>query len=226
MSVILHLIILVLISAFWLGQTQQLQEDKWIDVNVADNSNPVKERASIEVPKAEPVLEFEFPPIEFKPIPEPVYTEPLSSPPLPTIEHISPPSEIKPDIRESMEDKISKKIEDDLGKDKIDVNQEKEIKVVSKVYPKDIVNELIEAGFIKTKGDLKAGKTVVAVTIGTDGRIKNTEIRSGGGNDENRNTINVLIEAAVSRWVFEPFIDNDGNAKEMEIQIEFKPEDF
>ena len=229
-SVVLHLILLAVISMFWSGQTQQPEEDKveeieWVDVDVADNSAPAEEKTPIETPKVESVPEFEFPPIELPPIPEPVYTEPPPPPPLPTVER-TPPPEIKPDIRETMEDKVSKKIEDELGKEKTYDDPAKKIKVISKVYPRDIVNELIEAGFIKTKGTLKAGKTVVAVTIGTDGRVKNAEIRRGGGNDENGNTINVLIEAAASRWVFEPFIDNDGNMKEIKTQIEFKPEDF
>ena len=114
-SVVLHLIVLAVISMFWSGQTQQPEEDKveeieWVDVDVADNSTPAEEKAPIETPKVESIPEFEFPPIELPPIPEPVYTEPTPPPPLPTVER-RPPPEIKPDVRETMEDKVSKKIE-------------------------------------------------------------------------------------------------------------------
>ncbi|MBR1857934.1 MAG: hypothetical protein IJ797_00360 [Selenomonadaceae bacterium] len=84
----------------------------------------------------------------------------------------------------------------------------------------------MESGLVSRSEKLQSGTVLVQVTIDVDGRVKKTEIKRGGGYDERGNIINILIEMAASRWVFEPYLDDDNKPKEMPTQIEFKPEDF
>lgn len=186
-------------------QTEELQEVEWVE-EIPDDSTRVE---SAEIPEpVETFPEIKFPPIEIPALPEPTLTE-TTPPPVETPQKKNPTTENKP-----VENK--KPVDDSVGK----------LKVLSKVLPRDIVAELMSSGTISEGRALKSGKVVLAVTIGTDGKVKDVEIRRGGGNDENGNLINILSEAAAMRWIFEPFKDTDGQAKEIKTQIEFKPEDF
>ena len=224
----LTLIIFFGVSAIWSKSTSQPEEEK-IEQSENLNYKPAieKESAPVEDVKDEKTSDFEFPPIEIPDIPKPVYNE--LPPPLPP-QRIKPSPTIKtePDIRESIDDNNSKKIEDALGKEKIyqsPANSTNNIEVVSKVFPKDIVDELITSGVIKDRAVLKSKNTIVELLVDTNGNVKKTKIIRGGSS-ENRNTINTLIETAASRWVFKPYIDSTGDAQEFLTQVEFRPEDF
>ena len=101
-----------------------------------------------------------------------------------------------------------------------------QLKAVVKVYPKDLIDQLVASGAVTERTTINGGKIVLAVTIGVDGKVKKAEIRRGGGNDERGTMINLVSEIAASSWIFEPYLDDDGKPKEMKTQIEFKPEDF
>ena len=182
---------------------EDLQEIEWIENEVAEDS------------AVEQVAE-NFQPIEFPQIPE------LPSVPETVIEKFEPPkpAEVEKPVEKPAEDKKSaeekSKTEDTRGK----------IVVLMKVYPKDIFEQLMAAGILKERPVLKSGKIVVAISVGFDGKMKNVEIRRGGGTDEMGNLINIVSEAAASAWVFAPYVDEDGNPTEIKTQIEFKPEDF
>ena len=236
-STVLHAILLFGLSFVFSDiipklEPEEIQEIEWVDVDTPDLVSNVPETpAPAETSPPPRIPEVEFPPLVIPtPIPEPVVQEP--SPPItdPIVEKTPPPEvkkeEVKPDTTQTPGDKESEKIEDELGKDTTDEDLTKKLKVISKVYPKDIVNELLAAGIINEKGVLKMDKTIVAVTVDSNGRVRNAEIRRGGGTDENGDTINILIEAAATRWIFEPFVDSEGNTKEIKTQIEFTPEDF
>ena len=184
---------------------EDLQEIEWVEVDF--NDSPQVEDLESEIPEvAEVFPDIEFPPIEIPQPPEPAVTE--SEPP-----QVESP---KPVAAESKAEGEKKSDEDDRGK----------IKVLTKVFPKDVVGQLIAAGILKERPVLKSGKIVIAITVGLDGKMHSIEFRRGGGNDERGNMINIVAEAAASGWIFAPFIDEDGNPKEIKTQIEFKPEDF
>lgn len=228
-SIIFHVVILFAVSSAWSNmkaepKEQEVQETEWVDVEVAEKSPAVEEVTPVEeiLPEDSPPA-FEFPPIEIPPIPEPVVKEePPPEPVKPPVEQPKPPveqpkpEENKPPAEKNKPSEEEKPDDDSKGK----------LKVLTKVFPKDVVNQLIESGIVKERPILNGGKIVLAITIGTNGKIKTIEIRRGGGNDERGNIINLVSEAAASGWVFEPFVDEEGNPKEMKTQIEFKPEDF
>lgn len=101
-------------------------------------------------------------------------------------------------------------------------NPEDKLKVIVKVYPKDLIDQLVTSGAIPGKISIKDEKIIVAVTIGVDGKVKNAEIQHGALEP----MINFVSKIAASSWIFEPYLDDDGNPKELKTQIEFKPEDF
>lgn len=213
LALLFHIIIVSAISASWkmpaVDLEDELQEIEWYE-EPAESSEIAQEVSA----PAEIFPEIDFPPIEIPKIPEPTLIEP--EPQL---------VEAKTEVTAATESKPAEtKAEGE--KEKSDDDSTGKLKVISKVLPRDIVAELVSSGVIAGGRALKAGKVVLAVTIGTEGKITNVEIRRGGGNDENGNLINILSEAAAIRWIFEPFKDENGKAKEIKTQIEFKPEDF
>ena len=216
LAVLLNFVVVFAISLSWTNkadepQAEELQEVEWVE-EIPDDSTRAE---SAEIPESvETFPEIKFPPIEIPAPPEPTLTEPTPTP-AETPQEKKPATENKP-VENKTEGEKEKPADDSVGK----------LKVLSKVLPRDIVAELMSSGTISERRALKAGKVVLSVTIGTDGTIKNVEIRRGGGSDENGNSINILSETAAMRWIFEPFKDTDGNPKEIKTQIEFKPEDF
>ena len=216
LAALLNFVVVFAISLSWTNkadepQAEELQEVEWVE-EIPDDSTRAE---SAEIPESvETFPEIKFPPIEIPAPPEPTLTEPTP-----------PPAEIPQEKKFATE---NKPVENKTGgeKEKPADDSVGKLKVLSKVLPRDIVAELMSSGTISEGRALKAGKVVLAVTIGTDGKIKNVEIRRGGGSDENGNSINILSETAAMRWIFEPFKDTDGNTKEIKTQIEFKPEDF
>ena len=225
----IHALAIYTFSMMWDSSAEKLEEEPieavdWVDADVLEETADIVEEQQPETPQNnEPASTSEFPPLIIPPLPEiPTYTEPTPPPPVET----PPKAEIKPQTTVKT---VSNEIEENLGKDKTDQpadDTRKKVKVISKVYPKDIINELLELGLITRSEKLQSGTVLVQVIIGVDGRVKKTEIKRGGGYDERGNIINTLIEMAASRWVFEPYLDDDNKPKEMPTQIEFKPEDF
>ena len=225
--IMLHLLVMFAFSMILDSPIKKQEEEpieavEWVDADVLEESADIVEEQQSEISQNdETVPVSEFPPLTIPPFPEiPTYIEP--TPPPPTVES-QPKPEIKPQI-------IAKNdIEENLGKEKTDKDNDdshKKVKVISKVYPKDIMNELLEARIISRPEKIQSGTVLVQVVIGVDGRVKKAEIKRGGGYDERGNIINTLIEMAASKWVFEPYLDENNQPKEMPTQIEFKPEDF
>ena len=208
LAVLLNFVVVFAISSSWTNKADESQVEELQEVELVEEIPDDSTKVIQKVPTpTETFPEIKFPPIEIPAPPAPTLTEP-NPPPAETPQEKKPATENK-----TVENKTES---DSVGK----------LKVLSKVLPRDIVAELMSAGTILEGRALKAGKVVLSVTIGTDGKIKNVEIRRGGGNDENGNLINILSEAAAMRWIFEPFKDTDGDQKEIKTQIEFNPEDF
>ena len=201
LAVILHFIFFAVIFACGkfssLLQTEkvdEVEELEWIEVEVSDDEN-ISEN-EITIPEvAETFPEIEMPPLEIPKISEP---------------------EIK-----SVENKNFVEPQNTSNKTETAEDPRDKLKVVTKVFPKDVVQTLINSGLIKERPILNSGKVVIAITIDIKGRVQNIEIRQGG-----ENLINIVSEAAAAGWTFEPYRDNDGNLQEIKTQIEFQPEDF
>ena len=226
-ATVLHIFAISAFSTIWDSSTENQEEEpleavEWVDADVLEESaDSVEEQQPAVSQNDESISKFEFPPLIIPPLPEiPTYVEP--TPPPPPVETKS-----RPEIKSQVTTKND--VEENLGKEQTDDTTDdshKKVKVISKVYPKDIIKELLEAGIISRSEKIQSGTVLVQVLIGVDGRVKKTEIKRGGGYDERGNIINTLIEMAASRWVFEPYLDDDNKPKEMPTQIEFKPEDF
>ena len=211
LAFIFNLFAMVAIASNWFSpppeveeETDDLQEISWVDV-------PAAEASSIPQPEVQTFPEIKFPPIEIPKIelpklPDPVAVEKPVEPP----KEVAPPAEVKP-----AENPV-KPADDSPNK----------LKAIVKVYPKDLIDQLVASGAVTERTTINGGKIVLAVTIGVDGKVKQAEIRRGGGNDERGTMINLVSEIAASSWIFEPYLDDDGKPKEMKTQIEFKPEDF
>ena len=142
--------------------------------------------------------EINLPPLEIPKIEIPAPPEPVA-----VAKSVEPPKEILPPAEKS-EDKL---------------------KVIVKVYPKDLLEQLAASGAIPEKISID-DKIILAVTVGVDGKVTQAEILQGGGTDERGTIINFVSKTAASSWIFEPYLDEDGKPQEMKTQIEFTSEDF
>ena len=213
LAAIFNVIAIFFVTSNWftpepkVEEEPELQEISWVDV-------PAAEAATIPPPpEVQTFPEIKFPPIEIPKIELPKLPEPVAVEPVKEIV----PAEVKPD---------ESQVKPAETQPKPPENPENKLKAIVKVYPKDLIDQLIASGAVKERTVITSGKIVLAVTIGVDGKVKNAEIRRGGGNDERGTIINFISEVAASSWIFEPYLDDDGNPKEMKTQIEFKPEDF
>ena len=231
LATFLNLLALEGSSAVWMP-TEKIDEEKepevveWVDVPSEESPAVIEEVASVTVPKT-PAENFEFQPLVMPPIEIPQYVPE----PLPKIE---PLPEVEPEIKSEVPPEtppIEEKIDTDKTAEtdenvEVEETARKTIRVIAKVYPKDVIDELLKEGAIKEVQKLHGGKVIVQVLIGTDGKVKKTEIKRGGGYDERGNIINTIIEVAASRWIFEPYLDEENKVREMPTQIEFSPADF
>lgn len=196
-------------SAQEVEEEPELQEISWVEVPAAESTAP---------PQPQPEIQT-FPEIKYSPLEIPKLELPkLPDPPTPIAEPVEPPEEVaQPAEKNSVEP---------APPEQKPAEMHGVLKVLVKVYPKDLLEQLIASGTITERTAINSGKIVLAVTVGVDGKVKNAEIRRGGGTDERGNLINMISEFAASSWIFEPYIGEDGKPKEMRTQIEFKPEDF
>ena len=214
LAVIFNVILFFVSASLWSSPEikkesppEDLQEIEWIEpetpeittTETAPEFSPKETFAEIVLPP------FEIPHTEFEPLPE-LNTEP--PPP------INPPAE---EIKETEPPPVEEKKES---------NPADKLKVIVKVYPKDLIDQFIKSGIVKEKLTFDGEKIILAVTITTEGKVRNVEIRQGGGNDERGKLINLVVSTAAQSWIFEPYLDEDGNPQELKTQIEFTPENF
>ena len=166
LAVILHFIFFVGLFAcgkfsfLHTEKVDEVEELEWIEVEV-DDGEKISE-VEPEIPDvAETFPEIEMPPIEIPQTPEPAVTEP-------------PPPETKP-----AENKNSGEKTDTAPKAKTEDDKRGKLIVLTKVFPKDVVQTLINSGLIKERPILNSGKVVIAITIDTKGKVHNIEIRRG-----------------------------------------------
>ena len=210
LAMIFNAVVMLAISSNWLAppkveeEPDDLQEISWVDV-------PAAEAATIpQTPEVQTFPEIKFPPIEIPKIEIPKLPEPAPiEKPVEQPKEVAQPSDVKP-----------------VEPATPPAEMHGVLKVLVKVYPKDLIDQLVAGGAVKERTSINSGKIVLAVTVGVDGKVKNVEIRRGGGNDERGNILNFVSEVAASSWIFEPYIGEDGKPSEMKTQIEFKPEDF
>lgn len=203
------LVILAVLSTFQIpkinDENKDLIELSWVDVPAVE----VEEVSTAESVQTFPEINLpplEIPKIELPSPPEPIEIEKSVESPkeIETSAESSPPAENK-----SADDSSNNLV------------------AIVKVYPKDLIEQLVTSGGVKEKIVLEAEqKIILAITIGVDGKVKNAEIIEGGGNDERGKIINFVSQVAAASWIFEPYLDKDGNPIELKTQIEFKPEDF
>ncbi|MBQ9487121.1 MAG: hypothetical protein IJU91_04870 [Selenomonadaceae bacterium] len=199
---------------------EDLQEVAWVDSANVEEVPPPSLPLEIQTFPEIKLPPLEIPKFEPLPPPEPVEVEKVEKP-------VEPPKETAPPA-ESEKPAESKPAENEKPAEPKpqEKNEPNQLKAIVKVYPKDLIDQLVASGAVKERVTLNSGKVVLAVTIGTDGKVKNVEIRRGGGTDERGNIINLMSEVAASSWIFEPYLDEEGKPKELKTQIEFKPEDF
>ncbi len=220
LAAIFNAVVMLALAANWRftepKEEVDLQEIAWVDS--VPEKVPVTPQPELP-PEVQTFPEIKLPTFElpkFEPIPppEPVKVEKIEKP-------VEPPKETAPPAENN-----STENEKPAEPKPAEKNEPNQLKAIVKVYPKDLIDQLVASGAVKERVTLNSDKVVLAVTIGTDGKVKNAEIRRGGGTDERGNIINLLSEVAASSWIFEPYLDEDGNPKELKTQIEFKPEDF
>lgn len=170
---------------------------EWIDIEVEDLQGA--ENLSEEVEEEN----FAFPELNFAPIYEP-----------------APQKNFEVAKNISAENLQSQKVETEKV-----VEEDKKLKVLSKIFPKDVFGTLAAAG-LKTKPTLDNGKVVVEITVTTKGTASNAKVISSDASAENKNAVQIVSEMAAAAWTFEPFKDATGNLQEMKTQIEFLPTDF
>lgn len=227
LAAVVNLVLLVAFSSILevpapkVAPSENLQEIAWVDLNAESD---ISTETVTPTPAAEKFQPFEMPPLEIQ------HTD---FPPLPTLE-VEPPKipkieETKPEVKPEPENKPPEnktETENKPAEVKKNSNPADSLVAIVKVYPKDLMEQIIATGAIKEKVTLNVEKVVLAVTITTEGKVRNVEIRQGGGNDERGQLINFVASTAAQSWIFEPYLDADGNPQELKTQIEFKPEDF
>ena len=219
LAAIFNFVVMLALATNWQFTEPKEEEDDLQEVAWVDSATVEEIPAPPPPPDIQTFPEIKLPPIEipkFEPIPppEPVEVEKVEKP-------VEPPKETAPPAENN-----SAENEKPAEPKPAEKNEPNQLKAIVKVYPKDLIDQLVASGAVKERVTLNSGKVVLAVTIGKDGKVKNAEIRRGGGNDERGNIINLLSEVAASSWIFEPYLDEEGNPKELKTQIEFKPEDF
>lgn len=216
LSIIFHAIFLSAIFFILSDEKSEknlIQEIEWIDADIAENFSSSEESETFA--ETEKISEtFNFPEIKIPATPESV--EENFQPVTP----VSPPVKISPKNSDVEIKKIpSKKNNSEEKKSDEDTNEK--LKVFVKIFPKDIVNQMIESGILKEKPIFSGEKIILEVTVGKGGNVEKVSIIEGGSNE-----INILAENAASGWVFVPFLDENGKATETKTKIEFKSEDF
>lgn len=209
LSIFLHGVLLIASANFFLlpkvpkEPEEDLLEVQWVDEEKSEVATPSE---NLQVPpstfQAIELPPVEVPKIEFPPMPQIVVPKPAA--PLPQKE-TAPPSKPAENSAASKKNKLKARV---------------------KVYPKELINQLVESGAMPERISLTVEKVILSLTVDADGKTKNIEILSGGGNDVQGNLINLMARSAASAWVFEPFLNEEGKPVEIKTELEFLPEDF
>ena len=180
--------------------SENLPAVEWIDAEISDAPAPAEE--SVQPDETFAAIELpplEIPKIEFPPPPE---ISPPKFSPAPVQKIEEKPPEVAPPAEKNSDEK-------------------NKLKVRVKVLPKDLISQLVESGAMPQGIPLNFDKIILSLTIGTDGKTKNIEIVRGVNS-----MINLIARSAASAWVFEPFLDEEGNAVEIKTELEFTAADF
>lgn len=213
-------VMFVLISSWSFPKTEMphenLQMVEWTD-SVSDEV-PTIQQDDVQTFPEITLPPFEMPQFEHIPPPTPMEIEkPIEQP----LQEISPAESEKPvEVEKPIE------TEKPVETEKPEKNSQNKLIAIVKVYPRDLTEQFLASGVVKEKITLNEEKIVVAVTIGVDGKVKNAAIVSGVGDDERGKIINFVSQTAASSWIFEPYLDDDGNPTELQTQIEFTADDF
>lgn len=170
-----------------------------------------------------------FPEIKLTPLEIPKF-EPIPPPESVEVEKVEKPVETQ--IETPVQDITSAENENPVESEKSvepkpqEKNSQSKLIAIVKVYPRDLTEQFLASGVVKEKITLNDEKIIVAVTIGVDGKVKSAEIVSGAGDDERGRIINFVSQTAASSWIFEPYLDEDGNPVELQTQLEFTAADF
>ena len=182
-----------------------LQEIEWVET-----SSAALPEFSQEISTAETFPEIVLPPLEiqhtvFEPLPKLDLNQP--PPPLP-----------QPVETEKVEEKITPPPVEEKKSEK----PEDKLKVIVKVFPKDLIDQLIFGGVSKEKISWQGEKIILSATITVEGKVRNAEIIGGATG----RIIDTLAITAAQSCIFEPYLDENGNPQELKTQIEFTKEDF
>lgn len=179
---------------------ENLIELEWIETADTVAAEPAP------APATETFAEIFLPPLEiphtvFEPLPE-IKIEPPKK--IPKVEEVKPAEKV-PETETPPENPADK------------------LKVIVKVYPKDITPQLIKSGVAEENFKLKGERIVLAATITVEGKVREVEILSGG---DNGGWLDLAAKNAAGGWIFEPYLDAEGTPQPLRTQIEFTPEDF
>lgn len=199
-------------SNFSAGEIKEIPIEDLPEIEWIETENTVPNESAPATSAVETFPEIILPPLE---IPHTVFE------PLPKLDLNPPPVKIENKIPENPPEE---KIEPPPNDEKISDPAEK-LKVIAKVYPKDIIEQFTASGAIKNKITLNEEKIILSVTITKEGKVRNAEIISGGTNDPS-DMISLIAKTAVQSWIFEPYLDENGNPQELKTQIEFSQKDF
>lgn len=203
---------------FWCGSAifsapklkQQSQEDlleiAWVETEETMTTAPAPEVSAVETFSEIVMPPLEIPHTVFEPLPK-FETEPPSMPVKP--QPVEEPAKVETPPVEKVEEKPEEKPEDKL-------------KVIAKVYPKDVIPQFMKTGVVRKPLTLAEEKMVLSVTITVEGKVRDVKIISGGGDD----LINFIAISSAGGWIFEPYLDAEGTPQELKTQLEFTAEDF
>ena len=195
-------------SVFSIPEVKQTPPEDLIEIEWIETAETLSTESAPNVLAAETFAEIVMPPLE---IPHTVFE------PLPKLE-IEPPKQIQK-IEESQP--VEKPAETTPAEEKVE-NPADKLKVIVKVYPKDIIPQFIQSGVAEENFKLKGEKIILAATITIEGKVREVEIISGGDNS----MIDLVAKNAAGGWIFEPYFDAEGNPQPLRTQIIFTPEDF
>jgi hypothetical protein len=133
---------------------------------------------------------------------------------------IEPPKEI-PKVEEIKPSEKNSEVETPPEEKKVE-NPADKLKVIVKVFPKDIIGQFVLSGISKDKLNWNGEKIILSATITIEGKVRNAEIIGETAGE----IIDLVAKTAAQSWIFEPYLDENGNAQDLKTQIEFSQEDF
>ena len=195
-------------SIFSMPEIKNSPPEDLLEIEWIETEETISNESASQVSAAETFPEIVLPPLEishtiFEPLPKLEVAPPKE---IPKVEEVKPPES------EKIEQPAEKKSDNPLDK----------LKVIVKVYPKDIIPQFIQSGVAEENLKLKGEKISLSATITVEGKVRAVEIISGGDNG----LLDRAVKNAAGGWIFGPYLDENGNPQELKTQIEFTQEDF